>query len=195
MNTLLTDVDTLSRNWWAVMLRGVAGVLFGIVTFMAPGISLAALVLVFGAYAFVDGVFSIASAIRRHGATDQWWLLLLQGVIGVLVGVATIVWPGITALVLLYLIAFWALLTGVLEIAAAIRLRRAITNEWLLALSGIVALTVGVMLLLFPGAGVLAVVLWIGAYAIVTGILLIMLAFRLRSIGRTSRPQAATGMA
>jgi uncharacterized membrane protein HdeD (DUF308 family) len=116
MQAGLVDVDTLARNWWVVLLRGVAGILFGIVAVLAPGISLAALVLVFGAYAFADGVLNVASAIRRRGASDRWWALLLEGVVGIATGIVSFVWPGITALVLLYLIAVWALVTGAFEI-------------------------------------------------------------------------------
>jgi uncharacterized membrane protein HdeD (DUF308 family) len=191
----VVDADTLAQNWWAVVLRGVMGILFGLVTFVAPGISLAALVLVFGAYALVDGVLAIVSAIRRRGASDRWWVLLLAGLAGVAAGVVTLVWPGITALALLYMIAAWALLTGALEIAAAIRLRKAITGEWLLLLSGIVSIGLGMLLVLFPGPGALAVVLWIGTWALVFGVLLIALGLRLRSWGRSRSPQAAPGAA
>lgn len=189
------EADTLSRNWWAVLLRGLAGILFGIVTFIAPGISLAALVLAFGLYAIVDGIFTIVSAIRNRGTSSRWWVLFLEGVAGVVAGVLTLFWPGITAFVLLYVIAAWALVTGVLEIIAAIRLRKAITGEWLLALSGVASVVFGILLVLFPGAGALAVVLWIGAYALVFGALLVALAIRLRSIGRTGTPQAAQPLA
>ena len=175
------DVGTLARNWWVVLLRGVAGIIFGLATFFAPEISLTVLVLVFGAYAFLDGVLALISAIRRRGATDHWWLLVLEGVMGVAVGVLTFVWPDITALALLYLIAAWALVTGGLEIAAAIRLRKVITGEWLLVLTGIASVALGVILILFPEPGALAVVLWIGAYALVSGVLLIALGIRLRS--------------
>jgi uncharacterized membrane protein HdeD (DUF308 family) len=190
------DVDGLSRNWWVVLVRGIVGILFGIVTFFAPGITLAALVLVFGAYAFVDGVLTLVSAIRRRSTTDRWWILVLEGIAGILVGIATLFVPGITALVLLYLIAAWALVTGILELAAAIRLRKVITNEWLLALGGIVSILLGVLLIASPGAGALAVVIWIGAYAFVFGALLIGLSLRLRTLGTPRhRPQAAHGVA
>jgi uncharacterized membrane protein HdeD (DUF308 family) len=191
----VVDVDGLARNWWVVLLRGLAGIIFGLLTFFEPGISLAALVLLFGAYAFVDGVFSIVTAVRRRSA-DRWWLLLLEGIAGILAGIATLIWPAITAIVLLYLIAAWALVTGVLEIAAAIRLRKAITGEWLLALSGVASVILGVLLIIAPGPGALAVVIWIGAYAFVFGALLVALSFRLRSL-RTPRPraQAAHGVA
>jgi len=183
------DVDTMAENWWAVVLRGVIGVLFGVVTFVAPGISLAALVLLFGAYAFVDGVFAIVSAIHRRDARDNWWVLLLEGIAGVAAGVFTLLWPGLTALTLLYVIGAWALVTGVFEIAAAIRLRRSITGEWLFVLSGLASIGLGVLLFLYPGPGALALVLWIGAYALVSGVLMIALGFRLRAWGRDHRPR------
>jgi uncharacterized membrane protein HdeD (DUF308 family) len=187
MRVPVIDVDSLSRNWWAMVLRGVAGIAFGLVTFFAPGVSLAALVLVFGAYAFADGVLSIVSAVKRERSTgDRWGLLLLAGIAGIAAGVVTLIWPGITALVLLYLIAAWALVTGVLEIFAAIKLRKVITGEWLLILSGILSVALGVLLVLFPGAGALAVVIWIGAYAFVSGALLLALGLRLRALRRPS---------
>jgi uncharacterized membrane protein HdeD (DUF308 family) len=195
MRIPVVDVDALARNWWVVLVRGLMGILFGIATFLAPGISLAALVIVFGAYAFADGVLAIISAVRRRGA-DRWWLLLLEGLVGIAAGVVTVLWPGITALALLYLIAAWALVTGALEIAASIRLRKAITGEWLLALSGVASIALGVVLALYPGPGALALVIWIGAYAFVFGALLIGLSFRLRSLGSSrGRPQAAHGVA
>jgi uncharacterized membrane protein HdeD (DUF308 family) len=187
----VVDVDALVRNWWMIVLRGVAGMLFGIATFVAPGISLAALVLLYGAYAFIDGVLAIVSAVRRHTSHDRWGWLLLEGVAGVAAGVMTLMWPGITALVLLYLIAAWALVTGAFAIAAAIRLRKAITGEWLLALSGILSVALGLLLFLFPAAGMMAVVLWIGAYAFVSGILLVALGIKLHSWGRSHTQQPA----
>ncbi len=179
MRVPVIDLDTLARNWWLFLLRGIAGIAFGVITFLAPGISLAALVLLFGAYAFADGVLAIWSAIRRHGE-DRWWVLLLQGLLGLGAAVVTVLWPGITALALLYVIAAWALVTGILEIAVAIRLRKIITNEWLLVLSGIASVVLGVLLMLNPGPGALVVVIWIGAYALVTGALLVGLSLRLR---------------
>ena len=179
MRVLVIDVDTLARNWWLFLLRGIAGIVFGVITFFAPGISLAALVLLFGAYALADGVFAIWSAIRRHGE-DRWWLLTLQGLLSIAAAVVTVLWPGITALVLLYVVAAWALVTGVLEIAVAIRLRKAIPNEWLLVVSGIASVVLGVLLAANPALGALVVVLWIGAYALVSGAMLVALSLRLR---------------
>jgi uncharacterized membrane protein HdeD (DUF308 family) len=195
MEVRTIDIDTLSRNWWLIALRGLAGILFGIITFVAPGITLAVLVILFGAYAFADGLLAIVSAVRRRGSTDSWGMLLLEGVVGVAAGLVTFFWPGITALTLLYLIAFWALLTGVLEIGAAIRLRKVITGEWLLALGGFASIVFGVAVAFFPAAGALALVLWIGAYALIFGALLLALSFRLRSYGRHHTAHAAHGMA
>jgi uncharacterized membrane protein HdeD (DUF308 family) len=181
----IVDINTLARNWWLVLIRGILGVAFGLITFFAPGISLAALVLLFAAYAFTDGVFAMISAMRRTKGSEPWWLLLLEGIAGVAAGVMTLLWPGITAILLLYLIAAWALVTGAFEIAAAIRLRKVIDDEWLLALSGIASIALGVLLMIFPGPGALVLVLWIGAAAFVSGIMMIALSLRLRSWGRT----------
>jgi uncharacterized membrane protein HdeD (DUF308 family) len=192
------DMDVLASHWWAVVLRGVAGILFGLLTMFAPGISLAALVLLFGAYALVDGAFAVVTAFRRAGTHGRWGVLLLQGVAGIAAGVLAFLWPGITALALLYLVAAWALVTGVFEVMAAVRLRKVIDDEWLLALSGLASIGLGVVLFLFPGPGALGLVIWIGAYALVSGVLLTILGFKLRSWGRsgrrsTSQPAPAMG--
>ena len=194
MRVPVIDLDSLTRNWWAVALRGLAGILFGIITFVSPGISLAALVLLFGAYAFADGVLSIVSAVRRRGA-DRWWLLLLQGIVGIGAGVVTLLWPGITAIALLFVIAAWALVGGAFQVAAAIRLRKVITGEWLLALGGVLSIAFGVLLVLFPGPGALALVIWIGAYAFVFGILLLVLGFKLRGLRSPRAHQPAHSVA
>jgi uncharacterized membrane protein HdeD (DUF308 family) len=192
---VILDVETLAQNWWLVLLRGIAGIIFGILTFINPAISLAVLVLFFGAYSLVDGVLAIVSAIRWRGEIDRWWVLLIEGLAGIAAGLVTFFWPGITALALLYVIAAWALITGILEIAAAIRLRKIIDGEWLLALTGILSIAVGVLLAVFPSAGALALVIWIGAYVAAAGVLLIALAFRLRSWGRTHSPRMVHSMA
>ena len=168
----------LARRWWALALRGLFAVVFGLLTFLVPGITLISLVLLFGFYAILDGVFDIVSAIRAPG---HHWPLLVEGIVGIIAGVLTILWPGITAMVLLYLIAFWAIVTGVLEIVAGIRLREVIANELLLILMGVISVLFGILIIVFPRAGALAIVIWIGAYALVFGIILIALAFRLRS--------------
>jgi uncharacterized membrane protein HdeD (DUF308 family) len=167
----------LARYWWALALRGVFAVLFGLLAFLMPRITLLTLVLLFGAYVLLDGIFDIVSAIRspRHH-----WALILEGVVGIVAGILTFVWPGITATVLLYLIALWAIFTGVLEIIAGIRLREASVGEIWLILMGVLSLLFGLFILIFPSAGALAVVFWIGAYALLFGFMLIALAFRLR---------------
>lgn len=170
----------LARNWGAIAVRGVAAILFGLLAFVVPGLTLAALVLLFGAYALVDGVFSIVAAVRRRAGDPAWWALLLEGLVGIAAGVVTFLLPGLTALTLLYVIAAWAVVTGVLEIIAALRLRRHLTGEWRLVLSGVLSIVFGGLVMVAPSAGALAMILWIGAYAIVFGALLLALAFRLR---------------
>lgn len=173
--------ETLGRNWWAILIRGLAAIIFGLCTVFAPAISLVALVLLFGAYALADGLFAIVTVVRQRGRQDRWGMLLLRGVLGIIAAVVTLFWPGITALSLLLLIAGWAIVTGVLEIATAVTLRKQINGEWLMVLAGIASVVFGILLLLFPGTGALAVVLWIGAYALVFGVILVVLAFRIRS--------------
>src|ERR1700691_901622 len=170
-------LHSLAANWWALALRGLVAVLFGLLTFFLPGITLVTLVLLFGAYALFDGVFNVMAFFR---VASHQWALLIEGVIGIVAGVLTFAWPAITAIVLLYVIAFWAILTGILEIVAGIRLRKVITNEWLLLVVGVLSILFGLLILFAPGAGALAIVLWIGAYALVFGIFLLALAFRLR---------------
>ena len=171
-------LQLLARRWWALALRGVIAVLFGLLTFFIPGITLISLVLLFGFYAILDGIFDIVSAMKAPG---HHWPLLVEGIVGIVAGLVTFMWPAITAMVLVYLIAFWAILTGLLEIMAGIRLREVIVNEMLLILMGVISTLFGILIIIFPGAGALAIIIWIGAYALVFGIILIALAFRLRS--------------
>jgi uncharacterized membrane protein HdeD (DUF308 family) len=185
-------VIVLARNWWALVLRGLFAVLFGIIALAWPGITLGALVLLYGAYALAAGVFAIASIMAGRTWGRPWWSLLVEGLVGIAVGIMTFAWPGITALVLLYLIAAWAFVTGIFEIVAAIRLREEIRGEWLLALSGILSILFGLALVVYPGAGALAVVWLIGAYAIAFGALLIALGFRLRSWSRRETIRATS---
>jgi uncharacterized membrane protein HdeD (DUF308 family) len=175
-------LPVLARNWWALVLRGLAAILFGVLAFAWPGITLFVLVLFFGAYMLVDGIFAIVAAVRAAGEEDRWWLLLVQGILGVLAGLVAIFWPGLTALALLYFIAAWAIVTGIMEIVAAVRLRQEIEGEWALGLSGLLSVIFGVLLVVLPApAGLLSLVWLIGAYAVATGVLLVILAFRVRS--------------
>src|SRR5215471_18395162 len=170
-------LHTLAKNWWALALRGFFAVLFGLLTFLLPGITLVTLVLLFGAYALADGIFNVIAFFR---VAAHHWALLIEGVIGIIAGVLTFAWPAITAIVLLYVIAFWAIFTGVFEVIAGIRLRKVITNEWLLLWVGVLSFLFGMLILFAPGIGALAIVLWIGAYAFIFGVSLLALAFRLR---------------
>ncbi|WP_242394784.1 HdeD family acid-resistance protein [Anaeromyxobacter oryzisoli] len=180
--------------WWAFVVRGVAAVLFGILTFIMPSMALLTLVYLFGAYALVEGAFNIAAALRRSEPRRQSpWVEALEGVVSVVAGLAAFLMPGLTALTLLLLIAAWSIVTGILELAAAIRLRREIEGEWLLVVSGILSVAFGVLLIAIPSAGALAVVLWIGAYALLFGGLLIALGVKLRSWGRAGRPRTGFG--
>jgi uncharacterized membrane protein HdeD (DUF308 family) len=174
---MLSATD-LARYWWAIALRGLAAIIFGILAFAVPGMTLAVLVLLFGAYALVDGILELIAAFR--GETHHRGALAVEGVVSILAGIATFAWPGLTALVLLYIIAFWAIVTGILEIVAAIRLRRVISNELGLIVGGVLSILFGIVLVAAPGTGALAVVFLIGAYAIVFGIAMLALAWRLR---------------
>ena len=173
---------TLAQNWWAIVLRGVCAVLFGLTAFAWPGITLAVLVMFYGVYALVEGAFAVAGALmgRRAGAFP--WGVLLSGLAGIAIGVITFMSPQITAIALVYLIAAWAILRGVFEIVAAIQLRKEIENEWLLGLAGAVSVVLGLWLFAAPGAGAVAVLWWIGAFAIVFGIVEIILGFRLKGL-------------
>ena len=186
-------VDLIVRNWSWIALRGVLAIVFGTLTLLNPGITLVTLVLMFGAYAIVDGMFMIVSAIANRKTQPRWGTLVFGGILGVAVGVLTYLWPGITAVALLAIIASWAILMGVIEITVAIRLRKLIANEWMLVLTGLLAVAFGVVLILNPGPGAVAVVLWIGVYALVSGVLLVVLAFRLRNWGRSHGVLQATG--
>ena len=163
--------------------------MLGLLAFIWPGITLFVLVIFWGAYMFVDGVFAIVAAVRAAGQEARWWLLLVEGILGVLVGIVTFIWPGLTALALLYLVAAWAIVTGILEIVGAIRLRREIEGEWALILAGVLSVIFGVLLVVIPApAGLLSLTWLIGVYAIVFGVIMLILAFRLRSMaGRESR--------
>lgn len=181
-------LDILGRYWWAVVLRGAMGIVFGLLALIWPDVTVLVLVVLFGAYALVDGVIALMAAIGggRTSSGSRGWLAV-EGVAGVVLGILTFVWPGVTALVLLWLIAAWALVTGVLEIMAAVRLRREIDNEWFLGISGALSIVFGILLAVWPAAGALTLVVLIGIYAIIFGIVLVVLGLRLRSMRTTAR--------
>lgn len=181
-------LEILARYWWVLLIRGLAAIAFGVLAFVWPGLTLATLILLFGAFALVDGVFALVTAIAGRRQDESWWLGILRGVIGIGIGVVTFVNPAITALALVLYIAAWALASGVLEIAAAIRLRNEIEGEWALALAGVLSIAFAGLLLWAPGAGALALLWWIAAWALVLGVLLVLESFKLR--GLRERPGA-----
>lgn len=176
-------IEALSRNWWLFLLRGCCAIVFGVLTFAWPGVTLVTLVLLYGAYALVDGIFALLAALMGNHPGPRWWLAIV-GVLGIGAGLLTWFMPGLTAVILLFFIAFWAIALGAMQIAGAIRLRKEIDNEWMLIASGVISVLFGLFLLAQPAAGVLGVLLIIGAYAIVHGAALIALAFRLKSHSR-----------
>ena len=189
------DMNTLAARWWVLVVRGVAAISFGIAAIVWPGISLLALVTLWGAYALVDGVFGVVVAARVGRAGERWGWLLFDGLVSIGAAAVAFLWPQITALAFLALIALWTVVSGVAQIVAAVELRRVITGEWLLALSGVLSIAFGVLMLIFPGAGALAIVSMIGIYSIVSGVLLTALGFRIRpssTPGRNAMPTNGT---
>jgi len=176
--------NILSRGWWRVLLRGLAAIVFGVLTWVLPGISLTALIFLFGVYTLADGLLAMWMAIDGRELDESWWVLLLQGLLGVGIGIMTFAAPGITALALLFYIAAWAIGVGLLEIVAAIRLRKAIEGEWALVLRGLVSIALGVLLMARPGAGAMAALWLIGTCAVVFGVLEVILSFEARAFGR-----------
>lgn len=173
---------SLTRNWWTLLVRGLLAIAAGVITFMRPGVTLTALVLLFGAYAFVSGVMAIVAAVRGARRGQRWVALLLEGLFSVAAGVIAAVSPGITALALIALISAWAVISGVFEIATAIRLRKEISDEWLLGLAGAASIAFGVLIWISPAAGALTIAMIVGSYALIFGVVLIVLGFRLRSL-------------
>jgi uncharacterized membrane protein HdeD (DUF308 family) len=174
----------LARWWWTFILRGVLAILFGIIAFVSPPTTIAVLVLLFGAWALVDGVFHIAGAIQERTRDRQWWLSVLEGIVSIIVGATALVFPDIAAASILLLISAWAIVTGAVEVVMAIRLREQITGELWLAIAGILSIVFGVLLFLYPQSGAITIVWIIGAYAIVFGIAMIVLGWRLRGINQ-----------
>ena len=173
----------MSRYWWVLLLRGIFAILFGIVALAYPGITLGSLVIYFAVFALVDGISNVFHAFFGREDNESWWVLLLEGLLGIAFGVITLQAPGMTALLLLLYIGFWAMATGVLRIILAVRLRHEITGEWWMALGGLASILFGVAMLAHPGAGALAVLTLIGVWSIVTGLSLVFLSFKVKSVG------------
>ena len=176
---------------WSLILRGIVSILFGILVWIWPGISLLVLIILFGIFALVSGVFALAAAFQAHRSHRGWWLLAVSGVLCIAAGIIAFVWPGETAMVLLYVIAIWAIVTGVSEIAAAFSAGRTAVDEWLLVISGILSIIFGILLFVFPAVGLLALVWLVGIYAILYGIMLITSAFSISSFQKSVRGPTA----
>lgn len=173
---------SLLQSWWMWMLRGVVAVIFGILALTMPGITFAALVTLFAAFMLVNGVFALGSLLFRRAGDRPWWSTLLEGILGITVGLLTFALPGLTTLVFITYLAFWAILSGVFELVSAVRLRKEIEGEWALGLAGVLSIILGLAFIINPGAGVLTVAWMMGAYALVYGALMLVLGTRLRSL-------------
>ena len=183
---LFSAVRTMAEHWWVVLLRGILAILFGVLAYTWPGLTVLMLVTIWGAYALIDGIVGVVAGVR-----GKWGSLVVIGLIGIAAGVVAFLWPGLTAVSLLWVVAFWAIVAGVLQISAAIRLRKEVQGEWLWVLSGILTIGLGVLFFLYPGAGILSVTWLIAALAIVWGILLVMLSFKLKGLkGRVAAQPA-----
>jgi uncharacterized membrane protein HdeD (DUF308 family) len=173
--------QVVRRNWWLLALRGVFAIIFGLIALFAPRIALLAFILVFAVYALVNGIIAVYTAIQERGSLSRWGWVLFEGILSIIAGIVAIVYPGLTALVLLYIVASWAIVTGILEIVAAFAIRGFASREWMLALAGILSIIFGIILFIRPGAGLLSILWLVGIYAIVYGILFIVRAFQLRA--------------
>ena len=170
----------LTKNWWVFALRGLLAILFGVLALIWPEITILSLVILFGVFVLLEGILNLVIGIASSGTNQRWWLALLEGLVGVGIALLTFFWPNVTAVALLYFIAAWALISGVMEIFTAIRVRKMIDNEWAMILNGILSIVFGILLFVFPGESAISLIWLIGIFAIVIGILLFVLAFRLR---------------
>ena len=184
----LTVVLLLARQWWTFVVRGVLALIFGVVALFVPGIALQAIILLFAVWALTDGVTQLVASWQMRGQRD-WWVGILEGLVGVAAAVVAVILPGVTALALLYIVAFWSIVTGALEIWAAIRMREQISGELFLGLAGLLSIGFGIFFILFPGAGILALIGVVAFFAIFFGASLVMLGLRLRRIANQASQQ------
>ena len=191
---MLPSLTRLTRNWWLAALRGSLAVILGAAAFVWPGITLEVLVLLFGAYALADGVLMFGFGLVAAEQHEQWWTVVLGGIVGIALGVLAFAQPGAVALALVYVVGAWAIVTGLLEIVAAIRLRQVISTEWLMALSGALSVLFGIVFLYQPGSGALALVYLFGFYAVLAGIAQITLGFRLRGLAGSVQGRTQTAI-
>jgi uncharacterized membrane protein HdeD (DUF308 family) len=187
----VSETVAVARWWWTFILRGILAIAFGVLAFLAPLWGLAILVAIFGAWALIDGVTTVWTGIRTRDADRNWWLEIIEGVVSILAGLIALVLPGLAADVIRLLIAAWAIVTGVFQIWSAIRLRAEISGEFWLGLAGVASILLGVVLLVFPAAGVLGLVWLIGSAAIAIGLLMVILGWRLRRIDELGKLDAA----
>ncbi len=172
-------IGVLVQNWWAIAIRGVLGILFGLVALFLPGATMLSLVLLFAAYVFVDGVFGIISAVRAARQHERFGLLILEGVVDIIAAAVAVAWPGLTVVAFVLLVAIWAILSGGLMLTAAFRID---DGRWWLVLGGIASLIYGALLIVAPLIGALVLTWWLGAYALVFGVSLLVLGFRLKAL-------------
>lgn len=175
-------IRVMAANWWVVLLRGIAAILFGIVALVWPGLTVLALLWVFGAYAVFDGVMAVVTAFQRRASDEQWWAWALEGALSIAIGLMAIFWTGATALAFIIWMAIWGVVAGIFRIVAAIRLRREIEGEWTLGLSGLLLIFWGVLMAVLPAAGLLSIAWLIGTFAILIGVVLVFLSLRLRRV-------------
>jgi uncharacterized membrane protein HdeD (DUF308 family) len=187
-------IPAIAGNWWALIIRGLIALALGIVTIAWPGVTVGALVLLFGVYSFIDGVLGFVGAVKASKNHERWGYLVAEGILGVLAALVTFAWPAITAIALVYVVAAWAIITGALELAAAFRLRKYITGELLLALAGVISILFGIMLIASPIAGALVIATWIGVYELIFGVMLLFLGVRLRGWSRRALGPAAVSV-
>lgn len=180
-------LNYMERNWWVLLVRGISAIVFGLCAFVWPGLTAATLVLLFGVYMLMDGLFAVAESVRYQNQLTHWWVWLLDGLLSVLVGVLVLFMPGATALALLILIGVWAIIGGALRVVAAIQIRKEVEGEWLLALGGALSILFGIVVIMQPVAGLISLVWLIGSWGLVLGVVFIMLAFRLRKASALRR--------
>jgi uncharacterized membrane protein HdeD (DUF308 family) len=184
--------EVLADSWWAVGLRGILGILFGLICLLTPGIAIEVFVILFAAYMLVDGVFAIASGIKAARNGERWGLLILEGIVDIAAGLVAVLWPAITLIALIWIVAIWAIVSGALMLGAAFTLKLD-HGRWWLALGGIASLIFGILLVIEPLIGAVVLTLWIGAYALVFGIFLLILAFQLHAKKEEREHKAPAG--